>query len=106
MKKELDEKLQDTFAWLKGLELHVDKACEFVKGYTLCENYGFEVGDGWYKLLFDLCIRIEEIYKEYNQNLYSSDFILFFQEKSLEFRFLILWVLEVLECFQMENRIH
>lgn len=67
MKKDLDEKLQDTFAWLKGLELHVDKACEFVKGYTLCENYGFEVGDGWYKLLFDLCIRIEEIYKEYNQ---------------------------------------
>ena len=67
MKKELDEKLQDTFTWLKRPELHGDKPYEFVKGYTLYENYGFEVGDGWYQLLFDLCTRIEEIYKEYNQ---------------------------------------
>lgn len=54
MKKELYKKIQDAFAWLKRPELHGDKAYEFVKDYTLYEDYGFEVRDGWYKLLFDL----------------------------------------------------
>lgn len=67
MKKELDEKLQAAFTWLKRPELHRDKSYKFIKGYTLYENYGFEVGDGWYQLLFELCTRIEEIYKEYDQ---------------------------------------
>lgn len=67
MKKELDQKLQDRFSFLRRPELNNEKTYEFVKGYTLYENYGFEVGDGWYQLLFDLCTRIEEIYKEYNQ---------------------------------------
>ena len=67
MKKELDEKLQAAFTWLKRPEIHGDKSYEFIEGYTLYENYGFEVGDGWHQLLFDLCTRIEEIYKEYDQ---------------------------------------
>lgn len=67
MKKELDEKLQAAFPWLRRPELHSEKTYEFVKGYSLYDNYGFEVGDGWYQLLFDLCTRIEEIYKEYDQ---------------------------------------
>ncbi len=65
MKKILDQKLQDRFSFLRRPELNNEKT--FVKGYTLYENYGFEVGDGWYQLLFDLCTRIEEIYKGYNQ---------------------------------------
>ena len=67
MKKELDQKLQDRFTFLKRPELHREKIYEFVKGYSLYDNYGFEVGDGWFQLIWDLCIRIEEIYKEYNQ---------------------------------------
>lgn len=38
-----------------------------MKGYTIYENYGFEVGDGWFQLIYDLCTEIEEIYKEYDQ---------------------------------------
>lgn len=67
MKKELDQKLQDRFPFLKRPELHRENIYEFVKGFSLYDNYGFEVGDGWYQLLFDLCTRIEEIYKEYDQ---------------------------------------
>lgn len=67
MRKELDEKLQQDFPWLKRPELHNEKTFEYVKGYSIYENYGFEVGDGWYQLLHDLCSEIEEIYKEYKE---------------------------------------
>lgn len=67
MKQELDQKLLDRFSWLRRPELHREKLYEFVKGFSLYDNYGFEVGDGWYQLLFDLCVRIEEIYKEYDR---------------------------------------
>lgn len=67
LKKELDQKIQNRFSWLRRPELHREKPYEYVKGYSLYDNYGFEVGDGWYQLLFDLCTRIEEIYKEYDQ---------------------------------------
>jgi len=65
MKRELDEKLQSEFPWLKQPELQKEKSYEFVQGYNHYENYGFdEVGDGWYQLIYDLCKEIEEIYKE------------------------------------------
>lgn len=68
MKKELDEKLQDAFPWLKQPELHKEKPYDFIEGYSLYENYGFdEVPDGWYQLIYDLCSEIESIYKEYGQ---------------------------------------
>lgn len=67
MKKELDQILQDRFPWLRRPVLHREKGYEFVEDYSIYDNYGFEVGDGWYQLLFDLCTRIEEIYKEYDQ---------------------------------------
>lgn len=67
MKKELEEKLQTAFPWLKRPELHKEKTYEHVKGYTIYENYGFELGDGWFQLIYDLCTEIEDIYKEYNQ---------------------------------------
>lgn len=68
MKKELDEKLQTAFPWLKQPELHKEKPYDFVEGYNHYENYGFdEVGDGWYQLIYDLCTEIEKIYKEAGQ---------------------------------------
>lgn len=68
LKKELDEKLQSEFPWLKQPELHKEKPYDFVEGYNHYENYGFdEVGDGWYQLIYDLCTEIEEIYKEAGQ---------------------------------------
>lgn len=60
MKKELDEKLQDRFLFLKRPELHREEIYEFIKGYSLYDNYGLEVGDGWFQLIWDLCIRIRE----------------------------------------------
>lgn len=68
MKKELEEKLQDSFPWLKQPELHREKPYEWVQGYNNYENYGFnEVDDGWFQLIYDLCAEIENIYKEYDQ---------------------------------------
>ena len=68
MRKELDEKLQNVFSWLKQPELQKEKPYEFVQGYNRYENYGFdEVSDGWYQLIHDLCTEIEEIYKEVGQ---------------------------------------
>ncbi len=68
MRKELDEKLQAEFTWLKRPELQRKKSYEFVKGYSLYENYGFdEVADGWYELIRNLCMEITGIYKEAGQ---------------------------------------
>lgn len=68
MKKELDEKLQAAFTWLKRPELHKEETYDFVQGYSIYENYGFdEVSDGWYQLIYDLCSEIESIYREYDQ---------------------------------------
>ena len=68
MKKELDEKLQTEFPWLKQPELKKDNPIEFVQGYSNYENYGFhEVDDGWYELIRNLCNEITEIYAEANQ---------------------------------------
>ena len=59
MRKELDDKLQERFSWLKRPVLHKEKEYEFVKGYSLYENYGFdEVNDGWYQLIYDMCLEI------------------------------------------------
>lgn len=68
LKKELDEKLQMEFPWLKQPELHKERPYEFVSGYNHYENYGFdEVGNGWFFLIRDLCNEIEQIYKEAGQ---------------------------------------
>ena len=68
LKKELDEKLQSEFPWLKQPELHREKPYEWVDGYNNYENYGFsEVGNGWYQLIYELCAEIEKIYKEAGQ---------------------------------------
>lgn len=68
MRKELDEKLQSEFPWLKQPELHKDKPFEWIEGYNNYENYGFDaVGDGWYQLIHNLCTEIENIYKEVGQ---------------------------------------
>ena len=65
LRKELDEKLQSEFPWLKQPELHKDKPFEWIEGYNNYENYGFDaVGDGWYQLIHNLCTEIENIYKE------------------------------------------
>lgn len=68
LKKELDEKLQAEFPWLKRPEIQKDKPYEFVQGYNDYENDGFdEVSDGWYELIRNLCNEITEIYAEVNQ---------------------------------------
>lgn len=68
LKKELDEKLQSEFPWLKQPELQREKSYECVEGYNNYENFGFsEVGDGWYQLIRELCTEIENIYKEAGQ---------------------------------------
>lgn len=49
MKKELDEKLQSKFLWLKRPVLEREEPYEFIQGYSDYENYGFtDVSDGWY----------------------------------------------------------
>lgn len=68
MRKELDEKLQSEFPWLKQPKLQKEKPYEFVQGYNHYQNYGFnEVSDGWYQLIHDLCSEIEKIYNEAGQ---------------------------------------
>lgn len=68
MKKELDEKLQSEFPWLKQPELQRERPYMWVEGYNNYENYGFDaVGDGWFCLIHDLCTEIEQIYKEAGQ---------------------------------------
>lgn len=68
MKKELDEKLQSEFPWLKQPKLQREKPYEWVEGYNNYENFGFaEVDDGWYQLIRELCTEIENIYKEAGQ---------------------------------------
>lgn len=68
MKKELDEKLQARFLWLKRSELERDREYEYVPGYTIYENWGFsEVSDGWYELIYKLCEEIETAYGNENR---------------------------------------
>ncbi len=68
MKKELDEKLQSEFYWLKQPELEKERPFDYVKGYSNYDNYGFdEVSDGWYELIHDLCSEITEIYNKSGQ---------------------------------------
>lgn len=68
MKKELDEKLQARFLWLKRRELERDREYEYVPGYTIYENWGFsEVSDGWYELIYKLCEEIETAYGNENR---------------------------------------
>lgn len=64
MKKEFDEILQNTFPWLKRPEIKRDADWQCQNGYTLYENYGFELSDGWFQILYDLNKEIEERFKQ------------------------------------------
>lgn len=62
MKRELDERLQEAFPWLCRPVIERKRDYEFVSGYSIYANYGFELHDGWFTLLCDLNKEIQERY--------------------------------------------
>ena len=68
MKKELDEKLQSEFPWLKQPELHKDKPCEWVDGYNNYETIEYDEHKEDFKFDITRIIGLtngDEVSKEY-----------------------------------------
>jgi hypothetical protein len=64
MNKEFDEKLQNTFPWLKRTEIQRKEDCQYKRYTTPYERYGFELSDGWFQILYDLSKEIEDRFKQ------------------------------------------
>jgi len=54
MKKELQQKLFDRFPYFENRKLSMQQTC-------MC--WGLEVSDGWEKIIWDMCLEIEEYLK-------------------------------------------
>lgn len=65
MRKDLEDKIEERFEWLKRPDfLKVNHP--YMADYTLYENYGFEIPDGWYELITELFDEIEHVFNDKN----------------------------------------